>query len=288
MSNIMKPINVATMTPKYEITAENARLSVVKGNSKIGKGIYAFSTLPGNEEHLLFITDKLTGEKQLLTDIPGTCSGHCEKCFNGGCYAVNSAKLHHNVVINAWAGNTILLRSGKLFTELDEFLTKKNAKYYKTKNVEDQKVKTFRINVSGEIQDAAELKSWNDLAVKHPEIMFGVYTKNYEAVGEFIEAQPDKDTAPNFVINISQWHGEADAFLAKYPGKFNVFEYDDSNRKNCDLSDAEKERLSHCKHCKAVTIEGKHAVNAKGEPITCDGCTRCYQKQGWHTAVYAH
>lgn len=276
------------MKPLYDIKEADAKLSVVKGNSKIGSGIYAFSTLPGNETHLLTIKDKETGNDVLLTSIPGTCSGHCEKCFNGGCYAVNSARLHHNAVVPAWAGNTLLLRSGKLFTELDQYITKKNKKYYETGKASDAAIKTFRINVSGEIQDAAELASWNDLAVKHPETNFGVYTKNYEAVEEFIEAQPNKDTAPNFVINISQWHGEADAFLAKYPNKFNVFEYDDSNRKHNELSEADIKRLAATRHCRAVDIHGKHATDAAGNPITCDHCKYCYLKTGKTTAVYSH
>ena len=92
--------------PKYIINHKNAKLHVSKGNSKIGKGVYNFSTLPGNEKNLLKLK---TGT--LLTDIPGTCSKHCSTCFSDGCYAVKSACLHSNVVIKAWAENTLLLRS---------------------------------------------------------------------------------------------------------------------------------------------------------------------------------
>lgn len=274
------------MKPKYEVTTKDAKLSVVKGNSKIGKGIYAFSTLPGDEEHMLTITKD--GEKILLTSIPGTCSGNCDACFNNGCYAVNSAKLHHNAVIKAWAGNTLLLRSGKLFDELEAYIQKKNKKYYESGDPDKIEIRTFRINVSGEVQDAAELRAWNELAKKHPEITFGIYTKNYDAVEQFIESEPTHDTAANFVINISQWHGVADNFLAKYPGKFNVFEYDDSNLKHNELSEEDKARLAATPKCPAVDINGHHAKRPDGSDITCDMCKRCYRKTGKITAVYSH
>lgn len=269
------------MKPKYTVTTETAKLSISKGNSKIGKTIYAISTLPGDKDHMLTLA---TGE--LLTDIPGTCSGHCDECFNHGCYAVNSAKLHHNVVIESWAGNTILLREGKLFDEVEQYINKKNKKYQETGNLEDAQIRIFRINVSGEIRDAGDLDSWNKLAQKHPEINFGVYTKNYEALEEFMKE--NADTAANFVINVSQWHGVADDFLAKYPGKFNVFEYDDSNRKHNELSEEEIARLQSEAHCPAVNIKGHHATKPDGTPITCDMCKRCYRKTGKITAVYAH
>ena len=47
----------------YTIKLEEAKLHISKGNSKIGKGIWSFSTLPGNSEHLIYINGKI-----LLTD----------------------------------------------------------------------------------------------------------------------------------------------------------------------------------------------------------------------------
>lgn len=270
------------MEPLYIIKEEEATLHISKGNSKVGKGIYTWSTLPGNRKNLLVLNKTV-----VLTSIPGTCSKHCEGCFNGGCYAVNSAKLHHNVVIKAWGDNTLLLRSGRAFGMIDEFISKKNRRYLKTGDRENHAVvKTFRINVSGEIESAAELERWNELAKKHPEVNFGLYTKNYEALEEFMEKHGD--TADNFCINVSEWHGVAKEFLARHPGRFNVFEYDDSNRKSCGMSPEDIERLSKTVHCPAVTRAGKHAKGPNGEEITCDHCGKCYRKTGLRTAVWAH
>ena len=258
------------MEPKYQIN--QPKLHIAQGNSKIGKGIYAFSTLPGNENHLLY------AKGELLTNIPGTCSKHCEACFNSGCYACNSAKQYHNTVIPSWAENTLLLRSGKLKEELIKYIDAKA----KTKNP----IKIFRVNVSGEIESIKDLEMWNELAAQYPTIKFGVYTKNFEALDEFM--QKHGKTADNFCVNISQWHGVADEILKKYPNQFNVFEYDDSNVKGNTLSDDDKTRLSNCQHCPAVTKQGHHAKDKNGKDITCDRCLRCYNKTGKLTAVYAH
>jgi len=267
--------------PKYNITTENAKLHITKGNSKIGKTIYSFSTLPGNKEHLLYVNG------ELLTDVPGTCTNLCEGCF-GACYAVNSAKLHHNAVIRAWAENTLLLRNKPkdLFKEIDALINRKNMRYLKTGNLEKRGITTWRWNVSGEIQNVSELKLMNDLAKKHPEVQFGIYTKNFIALAKLLDEI--RDTEPNFCVNISQWHHVADWFLSKYPGKCNVFEYDDSNLKHHELLEDDVKRLAEVKHCPAVTKQGHHAKNAKGEDITCDQCKRCYNKRGWETAVYSH
>lgn len=266
---------------KYQINKETAKLHVTKGNSKIGKTIYSFSTLPGNKEHMLY------AKGELLTDIPGTCTTLCDGCF-GACYAVNSAKLHHNAVIRAWAENTILLREDPkgLFQQISDMITQKNAKYYETKGVAPRGITTWRWNVSGEIQTYSELILMNDLAKRHPEVMFSIYTKNFVALAKLLDTLGE--TEPNFVINISQWHHVADEIIAKYPGKCNVFEYDDSNLKHHGLPEEDVSRLSKITHCPAVTKQGHHAKTPNGEDITCDKCKRCYRKTGQTTAVWSH
>lgn len=265
----------------YNIKLADAKLHIAKGNSKIGKTIYSFSTLPGNRDHLLY------AKGVLLTDVHGTCSHLCDGCF-GACYAVNSARLHHNAVIRAWAENTLLLRNNadKMFDTINEYINNANKKYYKTQDPKDCKITLWRWNVSGEIQHVSELALMNELAKQHPEVNFGIYTKNFEALDEFITTI--KDIEPNFIINISQWHHVADDIAKKYQGKCNVFEYDDSNLKHHELSEEDVLRLSKTPHCPAVDKKGHHTKNAKGEPITCDKCRRCYTKTGAITAVYAH
>lgn len=279
-------LNANLTTPKYIIRESEATLHISVGNSKIGKGIYGFSTLPGNKDHMLILKHSI-----LLTDIPGTCSKYCTNCAkDGACYAWRDAKLHNNVTIRAWGENTLLLRNGALFGLVEAYITNKNKKYIKSGGKELPKITTFRVNVSGEIETLEELEGWNAIAKNHPEINFGLYTKNYEALEAFMNKHGD--TEPNFVINVSQWHGCADEFLKKYPGKFNVFEYDDSCKKDKGgLSEEQIARLAALPHCPAVNKKGKHNKNAEGKPITCDGCKKCYEKRSGAIqtiAVYAH
>ena len=276
------------MEPKYKIDPTKARLHLSKGNSKIGDGIWSFSTLPGNAEHLL-----AASTAGLLTDIPGTCSKHCETCFNSGCYAVSSALRYHTSVIPAWADNTILLRNGKLWEQLEIFITLKNSKAEKyLKEAHEQGIdpdralararelaviKVFRVNVSGEIENVQELRQWNLLALAHPYIQLGVYSKNFEALAEFLDG--GNDFADNFVVNISQWNHCADEFLQKYAwANLNSFVYDDH-------TDPEVAKLAHCP---AVDAKGHHAKRPDGTPIQCSQCLRCYRKTGQMTAVHAH
>lgn len=266
----------------YVIKPEEVSLHVSKGNSKIGKGIWAISFLPGNKDHMVYI-----GKNVLLTEIPGTCSKYCDGCArDGACYAWRDLKLHHNVTVKAWAENTLLLRSGQLFEKLDKFISEKNKDYYDTQGVKDRKIITFRINVSGEVENLKQFEAWNNLALHHPEVNFGIYTKNFDDLEKFMEKHGK--TADNFIINISEWHGVAKEFLTKYPNQFNVFEYDDSNKANCDLSKEEIERLSKTTHCPAVLKSGHHTKTPEGKDITCDMCGRCYRKGKTYTAVYSH
>ena len=211
----------------------------------------------------------------LLTNVPGTCSKHCENCFHSGCYAVNSARLHSNVVIKAWGENTLLLRKGIIWDKIDSYINKNQ-----------KKIKLWRINVSGEIGSVQEFEKWNNIAAKYPQIQFGLYTKNYEDLDLFM--QKHGKTADNFVINVSQWEHCADNFLAKYPNVFNVFEYNPTNMKNCTWSDSEKKRINSLPKCPAVDIKGHHTKDVHGNPITCDKCLRCYRKTGQTTTVWSH
>lgn len=277
----MEKINKANIAKYTEeaIRKTGDTVCITKGNTKLGAGIYTYSTLPGDAAHLL-----RSAPGEVLCSVPGTCTGHCEACFKHGCYAVNAARRYAPTVIPAWGRNTLLKREGRVMPQIDKFIAHKNA-------TTKEGVKMFRINVSGEIEDCAELEQWDALARKYPKTQFGLYTKNYEALAKFLEKHGE--TAPNFVINVSQWHGEADKALADLKTwisarKVNVFEYDDTNRKDCTLSAADRTRLAAAPHCPAVLKSGHRATTLTGAPITCTMCGRCYRKTGINTAVYAH
>ena len=60
----------------YQINYEPAmRISLAKGNSKLGKGVYALNLMPGDKP-------LSTKDKGQLTNVRGTCSGCCDGCEN--------------------------------------------------------------------------------------------------------------------------------------------------------------------------------------------------------------
>lgn len=271
------------LNPIYSFNAETAKVTLSTGNSKIGRMIN-WSTLPGNASM------PLVAKGRLVTDVVGTCSDKCSGCFKN-CYARRSILQHHNSVTKPWAENTLVIRFkiDECFRQIDSDIRELNKKYYTTGNPADLKYEFFRINVSGEIESVAELEHWDALAAAHPELKFGVYTKNSEAIISFF--MKHRQTAPNFCVNISEWHGTMEATINRLHmmgAKFNVFEYDDSNLSSCDLTEEEKLRLQALSHCMAVTKEGHHYYKSNGEPLQCADCQKCYNKTGKVTAVYSH
>ena len=119
-------------------------------------------------------------------------------------------------------------------------------------------------------------------------LAISVHNKFYDVLEKYIKVHGSEGIAENFIINVSEWHGVAKKFLKKHPGIFNVFEYDDSNLKDCSLSEKEIARLAKTPHCPSVLKDGTHRKNLDGTLVTCDRCQRCYRKTGERTAVYAH
>lgn len=269
-------------TIKYTVKInDESRVSLSIGNEKIGKMIN-FSTLPGNKDNML------KAKEMLLTDVPGTCCGNCSACFKN-CYAAKSAKLHHNAIIPSWGKNTLMLRSNpvQVFDQIDQQIRKLNKKFYEGKASEPE-YKFYRHNVSGELQSLQELELLNDLANKHPAINFGVYSKNSEVLIEFFKKHGQ--TADNLTINLSEWHGtmsQTRDALDAIGAKYNIFEYDDSNRSHCTLSEDDKARLAKTIHCPGIDKNGHH-VSINGQALTCDKCKLCYKKLGKTIAVYDH
>ena len=270
----------------YNFNIKDAKINISTGNTKIGK-MMNWSTLPGN------VDNKLIAKGRLLTEITGTCSHNCTGCFKN-CYARRSILQHHNSVCAPWAYNTLMMRDDldHCFELIDAEIHRLNKEYYETEDYSQLNFEFFRINVSGELTSLEELEHWNDLARIHPEIRFGLYTKNAEVVIPFF--MKHKQTEKNLCINISEWHGIMKDTIDKLHAMgaiFNVFEYDDSNMASSELTDEEKARLSKMVHCPAVgaTADNKHPINPKtGETWHCHECKGCYTKTGTHRCVYAH
>ncbi|MBO7691977.1 MAG: hypothetical protein J6T10_04995 [Methanobrevibacter sp.] len=272
--------------PIYTFSAESARIHLSLGNEKIGKMIN-WSTLPGNS------STPLEAKGRRITDVEGTCSHNCTGCFKS-CYARRSIVQHHNSITQSWAENTLMIRFKleECFKQIDMQIRNINKRFYQTKNPADLSYKFFRIDTSGELQSLEELEHWNQLALSHPEMRFGIYSKNSPVLLAFFRKH--KQSAPNLCINISEWNGcmkDTIAELRKMNAVFNVFEFDSSNLKTSKMSDEEKKARAACIRCPAVgaTKDNKHPINPKtGKTWHCTECQGCYTKTGIHRFVYAH
>lgn len=234
----------------YQIDYEpTMKISLVKGNSKLGKGVYAFNLLPGS-------TPISTKDKGQLTNVRGTCGGCCEDCEDA-CYAIKDTRRYHNTCIPSLVKNTLIMRHDRAggFAQLkDELITKKAS--------------VLRYHSSGEIEDYDYLLRMARLAVDLPSVQFYFYTKRFGFVERYLE---EHGSFPlNLICNISEWKGNTRGFNL---AGLNVFTYDDGT----------DESLNNVPHCPAVDRNGhKTGVN-------CDQCRRCFsENDGRKTAVYAH
>lgn len=234
----------------YEINYNpNMKISLVKGNSKLGKGVYAFNLLPGDEP----ISTKDKGQ---LTNVRGTCGGCCNEC-KGECYAISDTRRYHNTCIPSLAKNTVIMRHDIDcgFNQIKDELINKKAK-------------VLRWHSSGEIMSYEYLLHMIKLAIAMPNVKFYFYTKRFKFIQRYLNSG---FTFPeNLICNISEWHG-------------NTKEYNFDNLNKFVYDDGADVRLKEIVHCPAVDKNGKKT------PITCDQCKRCFSKNDGHiTAVYAH
>lgn len=228
---------------------EEMVVSLVKGNSKLGKKVFAFNLMPGDKP----ISTKDKGE---LTNVWGTCVGCCDGCQNH-CYAVRDTRRHHNKVIPSVGKNTVIMRHDmdKGFKQIKEALIK-------------NKAKVLRLHSSGEIMNYDYLLHMVKLAVEMPDVLFYFYTKRFAFMEQYLKecgALPE-----NLVCNISEWKGNTEGYQLD---GLNKFVYDDG-------TDPKVAKLAHCP---AVDKQGKKTG------VTCSQCQRCFSgNKGIVTAVYDH
>lgn len=234
----------------YQINYEPAmRISLAKGNSKLGKGVYALNLMPGNKP-------LSTKDKGQLTNVRGTCGGCCDGCENY-CYAVKDTRRFHNTVIPSVGKNTVIMRHNMEdgFKQLRENLIKKKAK-------------VLRYHSSGEIESYDYLLHMVKLAVELPSVQFYFYTKRFVFIDKYLTECGE--LPKNLVCNISEWKGNTRGYNLE---GLNRFVYDDG-------TDPSMKKLVHCP---AVDKNG-HKTG-----VTCDQCKRCFSgNKGIITAVYDH
>lgn len=226
----------------------DTHIHVANGNEKVGKGVWNYSLLPGDEPL------KLKNGVQ-LTNIAGTCDGCCDGC-KGVCYAINSATRHHNRVIKAWGENTMLAKNDMetFFAELQNFINR-------------NEVSVMRVHVGGEFFSLLYMIRTIKFSEENPDVVFYFYTKRYE----WLEETEDKwngKLPENVHPLVSIWHKNYDN-----PRGFAEFIYDDGTDPG----------LAKLFHCPAVDKSG-HETGVTCS--MCKRCRKA--KKGDKIAVYAH
>lgn len=199
--------------------------------------------------------------KSMNTAVVGTCGHNCAGCKNK-CYVKKSYR--YPSVILSHARTTIAFRENLVsaFNDMDKQLTNKRKPF-----------EIVRINQSGEIESTAELNHYYELAAKHPETKFYLYTKNFVALkASDLESMPE-----NITILISVWHeyGIDTYNELKHMPNVKAFVYMDGYNYEMEVGTM----------CNAYDKNGK-----MDHRITCDKCRKCFDRVESHKVVgcYEH
>jgi hypothetical protein len=222
------------------------------GNIKLGDNplFGSWSTMKGDSNEIRYV-------KKYGGSCFGTC-GDCAKNCSESCYV--NASYRYGSVIQRHAVNATYIREDlkKTFEILDDQLTSKKKKF-----------EIIRINQSGELTGYQELKSWVELATKHQETKFYVYTKNYNAVTKLINNEVP--VPGNFTILISIWHDQGVKEFKRWKDLpyIKAFVYDDGEM-----------HINPQTYCKAYDDSGRLDHN-----ISCEKCKKCFNRNSNHKII---
>lgn len=222
------------------------------GNIKLGNNplFGSWSTMKGGNDEIRYV-------KKYGGSCSGTC-GDCAKACSDSCYV--NASYRYGSVIQRHAINATYIKENLdlTFKILDEQLSRKKEKF-----------QIVRINQSGELTGYKELKAWIDLANKHKETKFYVYTKNYKAVSMAIK---EKLVIPDsFTILISVWHEHGVKEFNKWKDLpyIKAFIYDDGEM-----------NIKPQTYCKAYDDNGK-----LDHSVSCEKCKKCFNRNESHKII---
>ena len=223
--------------------------------------------------------------------VRGTCGGNCKGCFNSenpresDCYVVKSYLKYTNRNEDGTVGdilkNECSVKLGHAYRTIamtmfrDELLEALDKKLTNKK----KKLKIVRINESGELTCYEDLELWCELARRHPETVFYVYTKNYKVIQRAI----DKDIIPdNIFINISVWH---ESGIREY----NNMKDHPQIRAFCLVDEEYTKEVYASKGLDITSMCGAYDEKGKmNHAVTCDKCKKCFSKSNKCVGCYEH
>lgn len=168
----MKKLSKADIYSKYGIEYKAGKIYnpmfgwinpiLVDGNSKLGKGVWTFSSLPGTNMYHIELS---TGDP---IEVKGTCLCDCPGCYaQTGFYRMSST-------IKSLAIKTAIARY------MIDWL--KNAILAQ---IEADNIELCRIHASGDFFGTEYIAMWHDVAAQAENTVFWTYTKNAQAEHAF-------------------------------------------------------------------------------------------------------
>ena len=163
-------MNKKAIYAEYGIKFENGKIEspvgvisplLIDGNSKLGKGVWTFSTLPSNKTFSVEIDGN-------VVKIKGTCPCDCKGCYaQTGFYNMPS-------VLKANAIKTFLCREHLDFVKRAIIA-----------QIHADNIKLCRIHASGDFFSQAYIEMWKEIVKACEDCVFWTYTKNADAENAF-------------------------------------------------------------------------------------------------------
>lgn len=198
---------------------------LVNGNSKLGKNVWTFSTLPSNK---VFHVNIGTKENPQYIDILGTCVCNCQGCYaQTGFYNMPST-------LKANAIKTYLV-----WNELDF------VKRAIIAQIKAEKIDLCRIHASGDFFSVEYVNVWKDICNECGTCVFWTYTKNTQAEKAF-DSIANCNVVKSIIPNIGMNYGHCDYIMTVY----NVLK---ASGKSVHICKCGIDKNQHCNTCKGCS-----------------------------------
>ena len=223
--------------------------------------------------------------------VKGTCGHNCGGCFDpenpkcSPCYVAKSYFIHTNRNEDGSVGDIIKnkcsVKRGHAYRTIamtmfrDDLLESLDKQLKRMR----KKLETVRINESGELTCYDDLALWCELAKRHPETVFYLYTKNYLVVRK---ALINGIVPSNLYINISIWH------------EFGIAAYKEMKdhpqiRAFCLVDQEWTKAKYYSKGIEITSMCGAYDENGKmNHAVTCDKCKKCFSSVNKCVGCFEH
>lgn len=215
---------------------------LINGNSKIGQGIWHFSTLPTNQIFHAIVNN-------MSFDTKGTCPCSCV-----GCYATNGNYRFSSVT------NSLAVRTWLVYNDL-EFVKRAIIAQIKADNIE-----FIRIHASGDFFNMEYIEIWKDIIAECKKTTFWTYTKMREAENAF-DGFDNANIVHSLIPHVGFNFGHCDYIL-------NVYKTLKAQGKSVYICRCGIDKNQHCTNCKGCSkneyvlfIEHSTEYRAENDPL---------------------